>query len=92
MDVVPIPRYVDAQMQVLFWELDEVVPVVALMGVGIMTDTLAYMFIVMVIVWKLFGRFKDNNLDGILMHLAYVNGLASLNKRFPAGIERLYVS
>lgn len=88
MDPVQIPRYVDSQMQVLFWELDEVVPVIALMGAGILTDTLSYMLVVMIIVWKLFGKFKDSNLDGILMHLAYVNGIANLNKRFHPGIER----
>lgn len=89
MDPIPIPRYVDSQMQVLFWEVDEVVPVVALMGVGIMTDTLSYMFVIMIVVWHLFGKFKDSNLDGILMHLAYTNGIATLNKRFPSGIERV---
>ncbi len=92
MDLVQIPRYVDSQMQILFWEIDEVVPVVALMGVGIMTDTMLYMVGVMVVVWKLFGRFKNSNLDGILMHLAYANGISNLNRRFPPGIERFYVS
>lgn len=85
MDLVPIPRYVDSQMQILFWEIDEVVPVVALMGVGIMTDTMGYMIFVMVIVWKLFGKFKNRNLDGVLMHMAYAGGLSNLNKRFPPG-------
>lgn len=88
MNPVKIPRYVDSQMQVLFWEIDEIVPVVALMGVGIVTDTLSYMLVLMIIVWKVFGKFKNNNLDGILMHLAYVNGIAQLNKRFHPGIER----
>ncbi|NCA70461.1 MAG: type IV conjugative transfer system protein TraL [Sphingobacteriia bacterium] len=92
MDLVPIPRYVDSQMQILFWEIDEVVPVVALMGVGIMTDTMGYMIFVMVIVWKLFGKFKNRNLDGVLMHMAYAGGLSNLNKRFPPGVERVYVS
>lgn len=92
MDLVRIPRYVDSQMQILFWEIDEVVPVVALMGVGIMTDTMVYMFFVMFIVWKLFGKFKNRNLDGILMHMAYANGISNLNKRFPPGVERFYVS
>ena len=55
---IPIPRYVDAQMQIPLWEIDEVFPIVALFGMGILTDLmmdmLVLIFLLMVIYYKSF--------------------------------------
>lgn len=83
---IPIPRYVDAQMQVLLWEIDEVFPIVALFGIGILTDLMLYMLVLIVLLMKLFSTYKNTNLDGILMHLAYAHGISKLNQRFPLGV------
>ena len=85
---IPIPRYVDAQMQILLWEIDEVFPIVALFGIGILTDLMMYMLVLIFLLMKLFSTFKSSNLDGILMHLAYAHGIAKLNLRYPLGVVK----
>lgn len=88
MDDVPIPNYVDRPIQFFFWEIDEVAPLIFMMGVGIATDSLTYVMLPALIgAWR-FSRFKLTNLDGMLMHLSYSAGLLNLNKRFWYGTIR----
>ena len=37
---------------------------------------------------KLFGRFKNARMDGVLFHMAWWAGLMSMNKRFDSGAMR----
>jgi len=88
---IPIPRYVDAQLQILLWEIDEVFPIVALFSIGILTDLMLYMLVLIFLLMKMFSAFKSSNLDGILMHLAYANGISKLNQRHPLGVVKALV-
>ncbi len=90
MKEIDIPRYVDSQYQVFFWEIDEIAPVVMLMGLGIMTDTLTYMFFAMFVFMKFFSKFKHHHLDGVLLHMAYWHGLLKLNRHFDSGLVRTF--
>ncbi len=47
MKPVKVPKHIDAPMQMAFWEIDEVAPMVMLMALGILTGTLTYMFLLM---------------------------------------------
>lgn len=85
-EAIPIPRYVDAPMQVLLWEIDEVIPIIALFAIGIVTGLMMYMLVLIFLLVQVFSRFKSAHLDGILMHLAYAHGIAKLNHRFPLGV------
>lgn len=92
MDEVEIPHYIDSQPQIFFWELDEFAPVVVLMGLGIMTDTLTACIPFMFAFSYVFQRFKASQMEGILMHLVYWYGILPLNKLFKNGMSREYVS
>ena len=92
MNEIEIPRYVDAQPQLFFWELDEAIVYVACMAAGISVGGV-YTIASMVAGWfvvKAFRRFKNGALDGILLHLCYSWGLMALNKRYQDGMKRDY--
>ena len=92
MDEIEIPHYIDAQPQIFFWELDEFVPIFALMGVGIATDTLTPLIPLMFVFSNLFQKFKSSQMEGVLMHLVYWYGVLPLNKIFKNGVIREFVS
>jgi conjugal transfer pilus assembly protein TraL len=83
---VDIPRYIDAQPQFFWWELDEFALAIGLMGVGMLTETLSIMFVVIVVVSAWMKRFKSNNLDGAIVHIAYKAGLLPLNHAYRDGL------
>lgn len=92
MDPVEIPDYIDSQPQLFFWELDEAIVFVFCFGVGIVIGSWGVLFGIGagVGVVKFFRRFKNGTFDGILFHIIYWLGLASLNQRFKDGGERTY--
>jgi len=90
MQSIPIPRYLDNPPQILFWESDELVPIVALAGVGIVTGTLTYCLVAAYVLHKVFMRFKSRHMRGYLWHLGYRIGLVPLNKKFQNGATTYY--
>ncbi|ABM97139.1 type IV conjugative transfer system protein TraL [Methylibium petroleiphilum] len=90
MKEVEIPRYVDAQPQIFFWELDEAIVYVSCMAAGIFIGGM-FTPISMVVGWfvvKLFKRFKNGSLEGVLLHICYRAGLLGLNKRYRDAMKR----
>lgn len=90
MKEVEIPRYVDAQPQIFFWELDEAIVYVSCMAAGIAIGGTSTP-ISMVVGWfvvKIFRRFKNGSLEGVLLHICYRAGLLGLNKRYRDALKR----
>ena len=83
---IDVPRYIDSQPQFFWWELDEFALAIGLMGVGMLTETLTIMFFVIVVVSAWLKRFKSNNLDGAIVHIAYKAGLTPLNTVYKDGL------
>ena len=84
----PIPNYVDAQMQIFFWEVDEFFPALTIFIVMFMWDLLLIGILLALAFVKLFSRFKNSNMDGILFHMAWWSGMMGMNERFPNGAIR----
>lgn len=84
----PIPNYVDDQMQVFFWEVDEFLPALVIFIVMFMWDQLLLGIALTVVFVKLFARFKNSRMPGILFHMVWWTGLMSMNERFDNGAER----
>ena len=91
MNEIPIPRYVDAQHQLFFWEIDEVVIIMSIIGLGIALDFFFYSLVPAIGLGLIFSRYKNGNLDGVLLHMAYWSGFFSLNKVFSNGQVRQYL-
>lgn len=87
----PIPNYVDDQMQVFFWEIDEFFPALTIFIVMFMwNQPLIGIFLVMAFM-KFFGRFKNANMAGFLFHMVWWTGLISMSKKFDNGGDREFI-
>ncbi len=84
----PIPNYVDDQMQIFFWELDEFFPSLTIFVVMFMWDQLLMGIVMAIAFVKFFGRFKNANMSGVLFHMVWWTGLMSMNKKFDNGASR----
>lgn len=86
-----IPHSIDDQVQVMFWELDEAIVIMAALGLGILIEALGPCLLVGIgAVWQL-GRNKQMTLRGYLQHFCYWIGLMGLNKVFTNGQIREWI-
>lgn len=92
MTPVKMPKHVDAPMQMAFWEIDEVAPMIGLLALGILTGTLTYMFVLMFIVTKAYQRYKTTARRGAVLHLLFWHGIYNPGGRWKNGLARLYIS
>lgn len=90
MQAMRIPQYIDNPPQILFWEADEIAPVIVFLGLGIVTGTLTYCIVMAYGVHKVFMHFKGKHMRGYLMHWLYRVGLIPLNRKFTNGAVRFY--
>lgn len=91
MKPVKVPKHVDAPMQVAFWEIDEVAPMIMLMALGILTGTLTWMFLLMYGATKAYQRYKTTARRGALPHLLFYHGLYNPGGRYKNGQARLFM-
>lgn len=91
MKKVKVPRYIDNPMQVLLWELDDVLPFIGFFGVGLLLDKLIWFLPVGIILSRQMIKMKQSNLRGLLKHTGYWAGLITLNKRDNNGLRREYI-
>jgi type IV conjugative transfer system protein TraL len=79
-------------MQVAFWEIDEVAPMIMLMAFGIATGTLTFMFVLMFVATKWYQKYKSTSRRGALLHWMFWHGLYDLGGRYKNGLQRLFIS
>lgn len=92
MQSVRIPDHIDAPYEILFWEADELMPVMMILGVGYITRTLTLSLIPAYLFWKYFKKQKDNRRPGFLAHWLWRNtGLLPLCRRFSNGFVTKYL-
>lgn len=91
MNRVKIPRYVDNPMQVFFWEFDDVLPFIAMFGLGLFLHKLLPMAIIGFVMSRYMIKMKATNLRGLLAHTGFWMGLISLNKRDANGLSREFI-
>lgn len=91
MNSVRIPRDIDSQIQILFWELDEFLVFFVLFGVGIVLRGWATLvgLVAGYYAVKFFKKFKEGGLDGALAHIFYGWGVMPLNKIYEDGMARV---
>lgn len=76
MEPIELPRGVDDTHQILFWSIDELLPMFALMAVGVLSDQLTLCLLLGVVAVRLLRKYRDNRPDGYLYHVLYWVGLA----------------
>lgn len=91
--MTPITRYIDDPAQFLFWDLDEVMVISTLFGIGLMIDT-PTLFIGMgvAMTWAL-KRVKRSRSEGYFLHFAYWAGVLKFRKnpRVPESWKRQFI-
>lgn len=90
MHPIEIPRFVDSQPQIFWWELDEFLVAAALFGISIMVHMVIFGIVIGFLSVRVVRKFKNSALQGQLVHLAYWYGLSSLNEQFSDGLTREY--
>lgn len=79
MKEVDIPRYIDSQPQFFMWELDEFCVAVGLFAAGIIAETMWTMIFLIIVISGALKKFKKDNLEGALLHIAYWSGVTAMN-------------
>lgn len=78
MEKVRIPQYVDELPQVWFWEIDEAFFIILGLFVGIIINWMFTCAVIGIALASLFGRFKQGQNRGMLVHTAYWYGILPL--------------
>ncbi len=70
-----IPRYLNAQIQLLWWELDEVLILTAAIGIGIVFELLTLTVPIGLLAAKGLAKVKAEQGHGWLLHYAWWKGI-----------------
>ena len=79
-DLLEFPRYVDDPPTLLLWRIDDLIPVVVFGSVAILIDQ-PLLFLVGLVLVRLYGRFREGRADGYALHWLYWAGLWRLRAR-----------
>ena len=70
-----IPKYLDAQPQFLWWEMDEGIILFSPLIVGIMIEQIIMMIVIGIVAQKIYSTLKNAKQQGYMNHLLYALGL-----------------
>lgn len=87
----PIPNYVDEQMQIFFWEVDEFIPTLAIFVIFYTWDQVFFGILLSYVFVKVLSRFKSAHMSGVIFHACWWVGLIKMNPKFENGLVREYV-
>lgn len=85
---IDMPKYVDSQVQILWWEADEFVVAMTIFSTGMMLHMLVLPVIAMVVVGRVLQKMKRVALEGEAMHTLCATGLISINDEFDDALEK----
>jgi len=90
--MVKIPRYIDTQPQLLWWELDEVIVLILCLFVGILTRQLTYFLLGGFVSTYFITKLKNGKSDGYVFHWFYWLSIPSFQfRRVPPGDRREFL-
>jgi conjugal transfer pilus assembly protein TraL len=70
-----IPRYLNSQPQILWWEMDEIIVIVAGIGLGIVLELLIVTVPLGLLAARLLARVKAQHGQGWIIHYAWWRGI-----------------
>jgi len=77
---VRIPRRIDDPPHLLLWSMDELVPLLFCMVLGVMAGSLGPCLLIGILITRGYRKFRDSKPDGYLLHLLYWVGVFTLSK------------
>ena len=84
---IDMPKHVDAQLQILWWEADEFLIAMIIFGIGLMFHAFVTPLVLLFFVMPIISKQKRAALDGAAMHALYATGITPLNKEFTDALE-----
>jgi len=75
---IELPKYIDEPPQILMWRIDDLVPVIVLMVIGILANHLLPFLLVGFVGIRFYRRFRESKPDGYFLHALYWYGVFSL--------------
>ena len=97
MKEVDIPAYLDNPPQVLFLEMDDLLPLFAGLSIGVISRYVAQSvwpvpvgIIVGAMLTYTYMKYKRDALPGALLHFLFSRGLGMINKRFKNGFIKRF--
>ncbi|HIQ48510.1 MAG TPA: type IV conjugative transfer system protein TraL [Aquifex aeolicus] len=84
-----IPRYLNAQIQMGWWEFDEFVLLFIPAFIGLMNDLAEIGIVVGAGLYAIYKRFKENSQEGFIWHFLYWYGLWRREFILPSWIREL---
>lgn len=86
-----IPKFIDSQPKILFWDMDEGMVLIFGVMFGIMLNA-RFTFIIGAIVIKMvLARMKTTGQDGFLYHRMYALGISAISKLLSRKIPRYWI-
>lgn len=84
MEAVKIPKRIDEPPTLLLWTIDELIPVVIGLLVGIMANQALIFTCIGLLLTRLYKKYRDNHPDGYFLHILYWYGFGFIKARsFP---------
>ncbi|KAA6187928.1 type IV conjugative transfer system protein TraL [Thiohalocapsa marina] len=81
MQPLELPQGVDEPPSLLLWRLDDLIPLILMLVIGILSDRLWLFLVIGFVLSRLYGRFRDSRPDGFALHWCYWHGLLPLTAR-----------
>jgi len=81
MHALDLPHGIDDPPSLLLWRLDDLIPLILMLMIGILADRLLLFVLFGLGLSRLYGRFRDSRPDGFALHWAYWHGLVPLAAR-----------
>jgi conjugal transfer pilus assembly protein TraL len=71
MQPLELPHGVDDPPSLLLWRLDDLIPLILMLVIGMLTDRLVMFLLLGLVLSRLYGRFRDSRPDGFALHWCY---------------------
>jgi type IV conjugative transfer system protein TraL len=78
-----IPKYMNAEMQILWWDLSEFLILLVIIAFGVIAEMQFIATVIGVGVLKVITKMKNHKQAGFVGHYAYSKGLFGLKGRVP---------
>ncbi|TNC80097.1 MAG: type IV conjugative transfer system protein TraL [Oleiphilus sp.] len=93
MNRVRVPRSIDKQIMLLFWQFDELCVIVFIMGIGIFVDYMIVSMLVGFVAAHFYRKWMDGKLRMQQLHFMYWHGAALQNasKTMPGTDKREFI-
>lgn len=89
MTPIILPKLIDTPPQIALWEMDDILPIVLLIGIGALVKHLIPCMIVGFILANIYAKFKLKTSRGAILYWAHWYGLTSIG-RIKNGLSRVY--